>query len=61
MASYTVKFGIGEIPRPPHWRGFRITPVYIEFWRDGAFRLHDRIVFRRASAAEPWTKTRLYP
>ncbi len=61
VASYTVKFGIGEIPRPPYWRGFRIAPVYIEFWRDGAFRLHDRIVFRRASAAEPWTKTRLYP
>ena len=61
VASYTLKFGIGEIPRPPYWRGFRITPTYIEFWRDGAFRLHDRVVFRRASAAEPWTRTRLYP
>lgn len=61
VASYALKFGIGEIPRPPHWTGFRIAPLHIEFWRDGAFRLHDRIVFRRASAAEPWTKSRLYP
>jgi pyridoxamine 5'-phosphate oxidase len=61
VASYALKFGVGEIPRPPYWRGFRITPVYIEFWRDGAFRLHDRIIFRRASPSEPWTKTRFYP
>ncbi|MGO4665095.1 pyridoxamine 5'-phosphate oxidase [Bosea sp. 2RAB26] len=61
VASYAAKFGLSTIPRPPHWTGFRIDPVYIEFWRDGAFRLHDRVVFRRASAAEPWTRTRLYP
>lgn len=61
VAGYAAKFGLGEIPRPPYWTGFRIEPVYIEFWRDGAFRLHDRVVFRRTSAAEPWTKTRLYP
>ena len=61
MASYTLKFGIGEIPRPPYWRGFRITPTYIEFWRDGAFRLHDRIIFRRDAPDAPWTKTRFYP
>jgi pyridoxamine 5'-phosphate oxidase len=61
VAGYVAKFGLGEIPRPPHWTGFRIDPVYIEFWRDGAFRLHDRVVFRRASASQPWTRTRLYP
>ncbi|MGE7468641.1 pyridoxamine 5'-phosphate oxidase [Bosea sp. NPDC003192] len=61
VASYALKFGVGEVPRPPHWTGFRIAPVYMEFWRDGAFRLHDRIVFRRASPADAWTKTRLYP
>ncbi|MNY70538.1 Pyridoxine/pyridoxamine 5'-phosphate oxidase [compost metagenome] len=61
MAKYAAKYALGEIPRPPYWRGFRITPVSIEFWKDGAFRLHDRIVFRRAAPGEPWTKTRLYP
>jgi pyridoxamine 5'-phosphate oxidase len=61
VALYAAKFGLGEIPRPPHWTGFRIAPVYLEFWRDGAFRLHDRVVFRRASAGEPWSRTRLYP
>lgn len=61
VASYALKFGVGEIPRPPHWTGFRISPIYLEFWRDGAFRLHDRIVFRRAAPSENWAKTRLYP
>jgi pyridoxamine 5'-phosphate oxidase len=61
VAEYTAKFGIGDIPRPPHWSGFRLTPVEIELWRDRPFRLHDRVVFRRAEAARPWTKTRLYP
>jgi len=61
VASYALKFGVGEVPRPPHWTGFRIAPVYMEFWRDGAFRLHDRIVFRRATPADAWTKARLYP
>jgi pyridoxamine 5'-phosphate oxidase len=61
VARYAAKYAVGEVPRPPHWTGFRITPVYIEFWKDGAFRLHDRIVFRRPAPGEPWTKTRLYP
>lgn len=61
VAVYAAKFGIGTIPRPPHWTGFRIDPVYIEFWRDGAFRLHDRVVFRRASASQPWARERFYP
>lgn len=61
VASYALKFGVGEVPRPPHWTGFRIAPVYMEFWRDGAFRLHDRIVFRRAAPGDAWTKTRFYP
>ncbi|NOT70179.1 MAG: pyridoxamine 5'-phosphate oxidase [Hyphomicrobium sp.] len=61
VAKYTAKYAIGDIPRPPHWSGFRITPVEIEFWKDGAFRLHDRVVFRREDAGALWTKTRLFP
>ena len=57
----TKDFGDGEVPRPAYWRGYRLIPLEIEFWKAGAFRLHDRIVFRRASPHESWTKTRLYP
>lgn len=50
-----------DIPRPPHWSGFRIMPLQIEFWSDGAHRLHDRILFARETIEAEWTKTRLYP
>ena len=50
----------GEDPmRPPHWGGFRITPVEIEFWADGEARLHDR--FRWTKENEGWSITRLNP
>lgn len=61
VARYTAKYGVGAIPRPPHWSGFRILPVEIEFWRDRPFRLHDRVVFRRDDTDVAWTRTRLYP
>ncbi|GLS23456.1 pyridoxine/pyridoxamine 5'-phosphate oxidase [Labrys miyagiensis] len=61
VASYTARFGIGEIPRPPHWTGFRILPVQIEFWHDRPFRLHDRLVFRRSVPAGGWSRQQLYP
>lgn len=48
-------------PRPPHWGGIRIRPVEIEFWADGAFRLHDRFRWHRASPASGWTVDRLNP
>ena len=59
VASYVAKFGLGEIPRPPHWTGFRVVPVAMEFWRDKPFRLHDRVRFVRDG--EGWSHTRLYP
>jgi pyridoxamine 5'-phosphate oxidase len=59
VAEYTLKFGIGEIPRPPYWSGFRLDPVSVEFWQDGRFRLHDRVHFDRTAAG--WERTRLYP
>jgi len=48
-----------EVLRPDHWYGWRVKPDYIEFWQDGAFRLHDRIVFKPETGG--WSKTRLYP
>ena len=61
VAEYTLKFGIGEVPRPPHWTGYRLTPVSMEFWRDRPFRLHERLAFRRADASAPWATSHLYP
>ncbi len=61
VAKYAAKFALGTIPRPPYWVGYRIRPVYLEFWSDGAFRLHDRIVFRRGTPDASWRKERLYP
>ncbi|MBO9193322.1 pyridoxamine 5'-phosphate oxidase [Rhizobium sp. 16-449-1b] len=61
VAEYTARYAIGEIPRPPHWSGFRIKPTSIEFWKDQKFRLHDRIEFRRATPEGGWEKVRMYP
>ena len=51
----------GDIPRPPHWTGFRLSPRRIEFWQDREYRLHDRRLFTRSSATEAWDDTLLYP
>jgi len=61
VEALTQKFRDSEIPRPDYWRGYRIAPVEIEFWSDGAFRLHDRILFKRTEPGAPWQKERLYP
>jgi pyridoxamine 5'-phosphate oxidase len=49
------------VPRPPHWSGFRLVPLELEFWQDGAYRLHDRVRFIRSTATAPWSRQRLYP
>lgn len=53
------RFRDKDVPRPPHWRGYRIVPAAIEFWQDRASRLHDRVVF--TPAGEGWTRQRLHP
>lgn len=60
VASQTVQHGLNP-PRPPFWGGFRITPVEIEFWADGAFRLHDRFRWTRGGVDDPWDIARLNP
>lgn len=47
------------IPRPDFWNGYRVVPSRIEFWQDGAYRLHNRMLFIREQ--DGWTRTRLYP
>ena len=59
VAEVALKFGLGRIPRPPHWSGYRVRPLTIEFWRNRPFRLHERLAFERAG--EGWTTRRLYP
>lgn len=59
VAQVGLKFGLGKVPRPPHWSGFRVAPRVIEFWRDRPFRLHERLVFTRSG--EGWTTSRLFP
>ena len=59
ITKFTAKFGLGAVPRPPHWSGFRVKPQRIEFWEDRPFRLHDRTVYLREG--EGWTAMKLYP
>ena len=59
VAQFTAKFGIGAVPRPPYWSGFRVLPRLIEFWEYRPFRLHDRLVYHREG--DGWRTERLYP
>jgi pyridoxamine 5'-phosphate oxidase len=59
VAEFGLKFGLGKVPRPPHWSGYRVRPESIEFWRDRPFRLHERLVFQRVGTN--WETSRLFP
>lgn len=61
VALKAAEFGLGEVPRPPFWCGYRLAPVQIEFWVNRPFRLHDRVQFSRERAGAAWTSVRLYP
>ena len=63
VAALELRYAMGEIPRPPHWSGFRVRPDAFEFWQDMPFRLHDRTVFTAETApdAGTWRSVKLYP
>src|SRR6185436_2948715 len=59
VAKFTAQFGVSAVPRPPHWSGFRIAHERIEFWQEGRFRLHDRLVYERDG--QGWKTETLFP
>ncbi len=62
IAKFAAKYALGAVDRPPHWSGFRLRPLRIEFWQEKPFRLHDRLVFERNSIKEDrWATTKLFP
>jgi pyridoxamine 5'-phosphate oxidase len=61
VARIEEKYGDAKIPRPPHWIGYRLEPLVVEFWAERPYRLHDRIEFSRASPGAPWSRRRLFP
>ena len=61
VARFAAKYALATVPRPPHWSGFRLRPLSIEFWRNRPFRLHERLVYTRETLDAPWTTERLFP
>jgi pyridoxamine 5'-phosphate oxidase len=59
VAKTIVRFGVGEVPRPPFWSGFCVVPEQIELWKQKPFRRHERILYTRAT--DGWKKQWLYP
>lgn len=59
VAEVEARFAGQTIPRPAHWGGWRVTPEHFEFWQDGEFRLHDRLVYDRTP--DGWSRMRLQP
>jgi pyridoxamine 5'-phosphate oxidase len=59
LREMEARFSNGPVPRPPHWSGFRLVPTRIEFWHQGASRLHERLVYTRDG--DGWRTEVLYP
>jgi pyridoxamine 5'-phosphate oxidase len=61
VARFAAKYALITVPRPPHWSGFRVRPLAIEFWRDRPFRLHERIRYSREAPGDSWKMDHLFP
>ncbi len=61
IAEFTANYEGRDVPRPPHWSGWRLVPARIEFWSQGDFRLHEREVYTRADVGSAWGLQLLYP
>jgi pyridoxamine 5'-phosphate oxidase len=61
LAEAEARFPTDDVARPPHWSGYRVVPVRFEFWRDMPYRLHDRLIYTRATPQDAWTTERLFP
>jgi len=59
VAEFTAKYDGGDVPRPPHWSGYRVVPSRIEFWQNRESRLHERYIYDRAGSG--WTRSMQYP
>ncbi len=60
IAKYVARFGLGKVPRPPFWSGFRLKPERVEFWLKQPYRLHDRVLYTRTPDGG-WSRQRLFP
>jgi pyridoxamine 5'-phosphate oxidase len=61
VEAYERRYENADVPRPDYWRGYRLSPAEIEFWRDRHSRLHERVRFTRAGSESAWENRLLYP
>lgn len=61
VADYAARYEAARVPRPEFWSGFRLHPLSLEFWQEGEFRLHERVLYHRKEGEKLWRKEYLFP